>query len=120
MIDQVFMDVNESEDITHIRINGDITEDNELPLLRRFKPNIIINTANVRRINSVGVQDWIDWINNLKGRIYLVECSPAFMAYVNMLEKFIGTATLHSFYVPFFCTPFSGMFLQPKLEVPRE
>jgi anti-anti-sigma regulatory factor len=102
-------DINETERMTYIRLSGVIDEDNDLSEIakRVAKPIVVINTADVDRINSCGVRDWVTWLAELakKGaEPYLVECSPAIMTQVNLVNNFVGTGTIKSFYAPYFCS----------------
>ncbi len=81
------VDVKETDEISHIRLSGVIDEDNDFSEIsnRITKKVVAINTADVDRINSCGVRDWVTWHSELNKRgatIYLVECSPAIMTQV--------------------------------------
>ncbi len=67
----------------------------------------MINTADVDRINSCGVRDWVNWLSELEkkeARFFFVECSPAIMAQVNLVNNFVGSGRILNFYAPYFCS----------------
>src|SRR5690349_23111241 len=57
-------------------------------------------------IYSCGVRDWVNWLSKLESngtRSVLVECSPAIVAQINLVNNFTGNGVVKSFYVPYFC-----------------
>ncbi len=108
MSSRLVVDVSEKEDTTYVRLSGIINEDNDLAEFTKKinKRQVIINTADVDRINSCGVRDWVTWLNELEKKnadIFLVECSPAIMTQVNLVNNFVGSGSIVSFYAPYFC-----------------
>jgi hypothetical protein len=66
----------------------------------------VIDLGEVERINSCGVRDWVNWLSKLESngtRSVLVECSPAIVAQINLVNNFTGSGVVKSFYVPYFC-----------------
>jgi hypothetical protein len=66
----------------------------------------VIDLGEIERINSCGVRDWVNWLNKLENsgtRSVLVECSPAIVAQINLVNNFTGSGVVKSFYVPYFC-----------------
>jgi hypothetical protein len=52
------------------------------------------------------VRDWVNWLSKLEQngtRSVLVECSPAIVAQINLVNNFTGSGVVKSFYVPYFC-----------------
>ncbi|MCC6746503.1 MAG: hypothetical protein IT371_02530 [Deltaproteobacteria bacterium] len=102
------VEVTEVEGFSHVRLAGIVDEDNDLAeaAKRVQSSTVIVNSADVERINSCGVRDWVTWLGDLDraGRkIYLIENSPAMMSQVNLVNNFIGRGTIVSFYAPYFC-----------------
>ena len=102
------IDVKDIDDVTYIKLSGVIDEDNELASIteRVAQGTGLIDLSDVERINSCGVRDWVTWLGELdkKGRkIYFVEASPAIMTQVNLVNNFLGTGQIVSFYAPYFC-----------------
>ena len=66
----------------------------------------MIDLGEIERINSCGVRDWVNWLCKLENngtRSVLVECSPAIVAQINLVNNFTGNGVVKSFYVPYFC-----------------
>jgi hypothetical protein len=102
-----FQSATEAKDgFSILRLSGVIDEDNELGTLAgALTGNVVINTGEVERINSCGVRDWVNWLQRgLPGSsILLVDCSPAIVAQINLVNNFTGDALVKSFYAPYFC-----------------
>src|SRR5829696_2143232 len=95
-------------DVSYVKLGGVIDEDNELGDLVDKIPNgtAVIDLGEIERINSCGVRDWVNWLSKLEAngtRSVLVECSPAIVAQINLVNNFTGSGVVKSFYVPYFC-----------------
>jgi anti-anti-sigma regulatory factor len=95
-------------DVSYVKLGGVIDEDNELGELIERIPSgtAVIDLGEIERINSCGVRDWVNWLNKLENngaRSVLVECSPAIVAQINLVNNFTGNGVVKSFYVPYFC-----------------
>ena len=95
-------------DVSYVKLSGVIDEDNELGELVDKIPTgtAVIDLGEIERINSCGVRDWVNWLNRLETngtRSVLVECSPAIVAQINLVNNFTGSGVVKSFYVPYFC-----------------
>lgn len=95
-------------DVSFVKLGGVIDEDNELSDLVDKIPagTAVIDLGEVERINSCGVRDWVNWLSKLEHngtRSVLVECSPAIVAQINLVNNFTGNGVVKSFYVPYFC-----------------
>src|SRR5690348_7612772 len=95
-------------DMSFVKLGGVIDEDNELALLVEQIPagTAVIDLGEIERINSCGVRDWVNWLTKIEGngtRAVLVECSPAIVAQINLVNNFTGNGVVKSFYVPYFC-----------------
>lgn len=100
--------VHHRDDVGFVKLSGVIDEDNELADLTDSIPGsmVVIELGEVERINSCGVRDWVNWLNALEAKgaeIVLVECSPAIVAQINLVNNFTGNGSVKSFYVPYFC-----------------
>lgn len=100
--------VHHREDVSYVKLAGVIDEDNELTSLTDKIPSgtAVIDLGEVERINSCGVRDWVNWLTKLETQsthAVLVECSPAIVAQINLVNNFTGTGVVKSFYVPYFC-----------------
>ena len=95
-------------DVSYVKLGGVIDEDNELADLADKIPRgtAVIDLGEIERINSCGVRDWVNWLSKLENngtRSVLVECSPAIVAQINLVNNFTGNGVVKSFYVPYFC-----------------
>jgi anti-anti-sigma regulatory factor len=95
-------------DVSFVKLGGVIDEDNELgDLIDKIPPGTaVIDLGEIERINSCGVRDWVNWLSKLEtngARSVLVECSPAIVAQINLVNNFTGSGVVKSFYVPYFC-----------------
>jgi anti-anti-sigma regulatory factor len=95
-------------DVSYVKLGGVIDEDNELGDLVDKIPSgtAVIDLGEIERINSCGVRDWVNWLSKLESngtRSVLVECSPAIVAQINLVNNFTGSGVVKSFYVPYFC-----------------
>ena len=95
-------------DMSFVKLGGVIDEDNELADLVEKIPTgtAVIDLGEIERINSCGVRDWVNWLSKLENngtRSVLVECSPAIVAQINLVNNFTGNGVVKSFYVPYFC-----------------
>ncbi len=100
--------VQQRGDMSYVKLGGVIDEDNELgDLVDRIPAGTaVIDLGEIERINSCGVRDWVNWLTKLEGngaRSVLVECSPAIVAQINLVNNFTGSGVVKSFYVPYFC-----------------
>jgi hypothetical protein len=94
--------------MSYVKLGGVIDEDNELSDLVEKIPvgTAVIDVGEIERINSCGVRDWVNWLSKLENngtRSVLVECSPAIVAQINLVNNFTGNGVVKSFYVPYFC-----------------
>ncbi|RMH39099.1 MAG: anti-sigma factor antagonist [Deltaproteobacteria bacterium] len=100
--------VHQRDDVTFVKLAGVIDEDNELSDLvdKIGKGTCVIDLGEVERINSCGVRDWVNWLGKIESagaEVVLVECSPAIVAQINLVNNFTGKGVVKSFYVPYFC-----------------
>src|SRR5580765_5172789 len=100
--------VQSREDVTYVKLSGVIDEDNELGTLadKLGGGTAVIDVSEIERINSCGVRDWVNWLGKAEkggAKIVLVECSPAIVAQINLVNNFTGNGVVKSFYVPYFC-----------------
>lgn len=100
--------VHQRDDVTFVKMGGVIDEDNELTdLTERIQAGtVVIDLGEIERINSCGVRDWVNWLTRLEkggGRVVLVECSPAIVSQINLVNNFTGQGVVKSFFAPYFC-----------------
>lgn len=100
--------VHQREDVTYVKLGGVIDEDNELTDLTDRIPSgtVVIDLGEIERINSCGVRDWVNWLTRVEkggGKVVLVECSPAIVSQINLVNNFTGQGVVKSFFAPYFC-----------------
>ena len=100
--------VHNREDVTYVKLSGVIDEDNELASLsdKIGSGTAVIDVSEIERINSCGVRDWVNWLGKVEkngAKVVLVECSPAIVAQINLVNNFTGQGVVKSFYAPYFC-----------------
>jgi anti-anti-sigma regulatory factor len=100
--------VHHQNEVTYVKLSGVIDEDNELTdLSDKIPPGTsVIDLGEIERINSCGVRDWVNWLGKVEKNntsVVLVECSPAIVAQINLVNNFTGNGMVKSFYVPYFC-----------------
>ena len=100
--------VHNREDVTYVKLSGVIDEDNELASLsdKIGSGTAVIDVSEIERINSCGVRDWVNWLGKVEkngAKVILVECSPAIVAQINLVNNFTGQGVVKSFYAPYFC-----------------
>jgi anti-anti-sigma regulatory factor len=100
--------VHHRDDLSFVKLAGVIDEDNELAELtdKIHGSTVVIDLGEVDRINSCGVRDWVNWLGRVEAKnvdVVLVECSPAIVAQINLVNNFTASGVVKSFYVPYFC-----------------
>ena len=100
--------VTERDEVAYVKVSGVIDEDNDLGQLadRVAGSTAVIDLSEVERINSCGVRDWVNWLGKVEKKgagVVLVECSPAIVAQINLVNNFTGGGVVKSFYAPYFC-----------------
>ncbi len=100
--------VHQRDEMTYVKLAGVIDEDNDLTELAEKIPGgtVVIDLSEIERINSCGVRDWVNWLGKIEkngSKTVLVECSPAIVAQVNLVNNFTGGGVVKSFFAPYFC-----------------
>jgi anti-anti-sigma regulatory factor len=101
--------VQSKDDVTYVKLSGVIDEDNELAEITEKIPagTAVIDLAEIERINSCGVRDWVNWLGKIEKsgtKAILVECSPAIVAQINLVNNFTGSGVVKSFFAPYYCS----------------
>src|SRR4051812_11711201 len=86
-------------------LEGNIDEFAELNGLVKdlSSPQVLLDMAGVKRINSIGVRKWIQLIQALAGpkQVTLMRCSPAVVEQLNCIKEFGGKAQIQSVLLPY-------------------
>jgi anti-anti-sigma regulatory factor len=76
-------------------------------LLDRLSGSVTFELAELRRLNSSGVREWVNFVRDLEPAVTdltLSSCSPAIVTQLNMIANFRGPAHVRSFLAPYTCT----------------
>ena len=97
------------DEVTLIKLTGVIDENTKLKKLRRqvSTNKLVIDLAEVERINSCGVRDWITLLADMQRdniAIVLASCSVAIVRCLNASFNFSGHAVVVSLYAPYYCS----------------
>jgi anti-anti-sigma regulatory factor len=98
--------VKERAGFTTVEFVGEIDEHSDFAELGRgLHGSVVFNLGGVRRINSCGVREWVQFVATLPGVSDLVftHCSPAIVNQLNMIYNFRGSAKIRSFFAPYVC-----------------
>lgn len=98
--------IKERPGFTTVEFTGEIDENADFgELRRRLRGPVVFHLAEVRRINSCGVREWVNFVRDLPGVTELTfsHCSPAIVTQLNMIYNFRGAAKVRSFYAPYVC-----------------
>lgn len=98
--------IKERAGFTTVEFSGEMDENADFSELRRkLKGAVVFHLGSVRRINSCGVREWVNFVRDLPGvsELTFSHCSPAIVTQLNMIYNFRGGAQLRSFYAPYIC-----------------
>jgi anti-anti-sigma regulatory factor len=98
--------VRERPGLTVVEFTGEIDEHAEFAALAgRLRGAVVFQLAEVRRINSCGVREWVNFVRDLRDvtDLTFTHCSPAIVTQLNMIFNFRGAAKVRSFFAPYIC-----------------
>lgn len=98
--------IEEDAGITTVTFIGEIDENADLSALRaRLAGTVVFDLENIRRINSCGVREWVNFVRELPEveELTFIRCSPVTVYQLNMIYNFRGPATIKSIYAPYIC-----------------
>lgn len=98
--------IKERPGLTTVEFVGEIDENADFVELRRkLRGAVAFQLAEVRRINSCGVREWVNFVRDLPHvtDLSFSHCSPAIVTQLNMIYNFRGSARIRSFYAPYVC-----------------
>ncbi len=88
-----------------LELSGQIDESFSEELIKlAYQPEIILDLTLVESINSLGIRDWIKFLNELHHhRIYLKHCPKVIIDQINMVQGFLPKhCRVVSFFIPYF------------------
>lgn len=98
--------IKERPGFTTVEFSGEIDENADFAeLRRRLEGSVVFHLADVRRINSCGVREWVNFVRDMPNvaDLTFTHCSPAIVTQLNMIYNFRGHAKVRSFYAPYLC-----------------
>jgi len=111
--------VERAGELTRVTFEGELDENVDLSELRtQLRGAVEFALADVRRINSAGVREWVNFVRDLPHvtELAFVDCSPLIVAQLNMVYNFRGNARVRSFLAPYVC-PRCGLEHEKHLDV---
>ena len=81
--------------------SADLTFMSQLP-----QGKILVNSKDLKRINSCGVREWITALKTVPAtsELIFVQCSAAFLDQINMISNFTGNGKVKSLYATYACS----------------
>ena len=98
--------IKERAGFTTVEFTGEIDENTDFSELGgKLAGNVVFQLQQVKRINSCGVREWVNFVRDLPNvtELSFSHCSPAIVTQLNMIYNFRGGAKLRSFYAPYVC-----------------
>ena len=98
--------IEEQDGVTTVALAGEIDEHADFtPLRAQLRGVVELDLAGIRRINSCGVREWVNFVRDLPEASSLTfrACSTAFVTQLNMIFNFRGPAKIRSFHAPYVC-----------------
>ena len=98
--------IEEADGVTRVTLAGEIDEHADFtPLRARLRGVVELSLGDIRRINSCGVREWVNFVRDLPeaSAVYFDACSTAFVTQLNMIYNFRGPAKIRSFHAPYVC-----------------
>ena len=89
-----------------IKFRGEIDENADFSqLCRQLEGEVVFHMGGIRRINSCGVREWVNFVRDLPRITNLIftHCSPVTVTQLNMIYNFRGQAKVISVYAPYIC-----------------
>lgn len=114
--------IRERPGVTTVEFVGEIDENADFAdLRRRLRGPVAFQLGEVRRINSCGVREWVNFVRDLPHVTELAfsHCSPAIVTQLNMIYNFRGRAKIRSFYAPYVCEA-CGREAEQLIDVPTQ
>ncbi|CAN5128971.1 hypothetical protein BH11MYX1_BH11MYX1_45860 [soil metagenome] len=108
------------EGVTYVALVGVIDEAADLAPVTRLPGPMVVDLSELRRINSVGVRCWMDFVRareatrDPRETLTFERCSPAMVSQMSMITRFMGARSrVASVLVPYRCTSCGADHLEP-------
>jgi anti-anti-sigma regulatory factor len=89
-----------------ITVAGVVSEEARFEVPDARGRRVIIDPRGVERMNSMGVRNWIHFIEQLQARspdIVIRHLPPVMVSQASMITTFVGRSRIESFLSPWFC-----------------
>jgi len=106
MADDFAFQVTERSDELLITVAGVVSEESRFEAPEAHGRRVVIDARGVERMNSMGVRNWIDFIELLQTQshdIVIRHLPPAMVSQASMITSFIGRSRVESFLSPWYC-----------------
>jgi anti-anti-sigma regulatory factor len=94
-------------EVAYLKLKGRITEDSHLEgLSAELRQVMILDLAQIERINSYGIRQWINALKDIRqkiGNLIFTNVPPVMVEQFNMISNFGAGGTVYSFHLPYFC-----------------
>jgi hypothetical protein len=91
-----------------VALKGDIDERADFsPIWQHDIQALNVDLSEVRRINSVGVRNWMEFVNTLAEKnieVVFERCSVPIVQQLNMIASFRGRGLVASVFAPYYCS----------------
>jgi hypothetical protein len=98
--------IREEAGLTTVEFAGEVDENADFAKLgERLAGAVVFDLAEVRRLNSCGVREWVNFVRDLPRvtELTFARCSPAVVGHLNVISNFRGPAKVRSFLAPYVC-----------------
>ncbi len=93
-------------DWLRVELHGEVDENADFSELRLLlRGNVELGLEGIKRINSCGVREWVNFVRGLDGvrALWFARCSPPVVLQLNTIYNFRGPARVSSFMAPYLC-----------------
>ena len=110
-------EIERSGQVTVVRIRGKLSESFQgRQVAAAVQPMMLFDLAEVERITSFGVREWLQMMGELESKgakVHFARCSEAVVNQLGMIRRFAGGGKVLSFFAPYTCgscaTAFSAL-----------
>jgi ribosomal protein S27AE len=103
--DRLRLDEIEDPEQRHVTLRGEINETSDFRPIFRLSGRVFVDLAEVTRINSMGLQSWINAARGAGPDLELIfeRCSTAVVSQLCMVPRFAQTGRVASLHAPYYC-----------------
>jgi hypothetical protein len=106
MAEEFSFNVNEGPGELLVTVSGVVSEASQFAVPDPRGRRVVIDARGVERMNSLGVRNWIDFIERLEMQspdVVIRRLPPVMVWQAGMITTFIGRSRVESFLSPWFC-----------------